>query len=107
MELETQTPFVEMGTYQDEDELYLKQLSVYATIRPGDLKRDSLGGLRSTNELLALWRQRNGEIESDTETTTDEVELESVDLQEHELGVRGTYIFRIILLSNFDLSQSH
>ena len=80
---------MELGVQrQDADAMFLRQLSVYATVRAGDLKDPH----RSISDLMTGWKNNQ----------TDEIkeETESVDLsvcRDFELEVKGKYIILFTL----------
>lgn len=91
MYTEDSTTKYQLGGYPDEDEAFLKRLSVYATVRSGDLKRETdtrTNGYRSLENLLQEWnfseeQRKTGDI---AEETSDDVTLA---LRDHELLVKG------------------
>ncbi|KAL3882962.1 hypothetical protein ACJMK2_029363 [Sinanodonta woodiana] len=75
---------VQLGIWKDDqDESYLRNLSVYATVRPQDLK--FLEGQR-ISDLLRVWNL------PEVKSSCDEGLKKNYDLKEHELQVKSFYI---------------
>lgn len=108
MNVEAQTPSeMELGLirYEDEDELFLKRLSVYATVRPDNLKRDisssKCDAHKSLAELFQVWNIRE-QTESDNDEDVPENDLaDQLELREHELSVKGRYITNLLYNSKY------
>ncbi|KAL4232716.1 hypothetical protein ACF0H5_007404 [Mactra antiquata] len=84
---------IEFGIFrhEDEDEAYLKRLSVYATVRPGNLKgtvRDhTTEGHRSLSDLLQGWDIKQTPVDESVEE--EQYLPEQLELRDHELCVKG------------------
>ncbi|KAH3728057.1 uncharacterized protein LOC127852222 isoform X2 [Dreissena polymorpha] len=81
----------ELGTVRDEDEVCLRKLSVYATLRPGDLDRAllKLTDIRRPLSDLSEWtRDKRGHCEV-LQDREDVPVPEQLEIREHELLVKG------------------
>jgi len=85
---------LELGHFRhmDEDELLIRKLSVYATVRHEDLRRETNKGFqsnRSLADLLRGWtRDQNDHDIPEEKAETGPAQLE---LRDHELNVKGNY----------------
>lgn len=91
----THTPLdMELGIFHnDADEMFLRRLSVYATIRSGDLKNDvsnrRTDGHKSLADLFKVWDiKEQAELDCD-ENDHDHPLPEQLEMREHELLVKG------------------
>ncbi|XP_045198168.2 uncharacterized protein LOC123552517 [Mercenaria mercenaria] len=85
---------IDLGLFhnEDADETFLKRLSVYATIRPGDLKSDisvsRTNGHNSLTDLFKIWDLKEQTVIG-SEDGHEEHLPEQLELRDHELSVKG------------------
>lgn len=82
-----------ISRHEDADEAYLKRLSVYATVRPGNLKNGvndpNREGHRSLSDLLQGWDIKQTPVEE--ETDVQQYLPDQLELRDQELSVKGRY----------------
>ena len=94
---------MELGIFhnEDADEMFLRRLSVYATIRSGDLKNDvsnrRTDGHKSLLDLFKVWDIKEQAEPVCDESTHDHPLPEQLELREHELLVKGRYALLFVL----------
>ncbi|XP_052811561.1 uncharacterized protein LOC128239116 [Mya arenaria] len=96
-----QSTDLELGPLRhvDADEQFLRNLSVYTTVRSEDFRRDASkrrAGHQSITELLSGWPRVKREQELPEEEEKVDTQPEQLELRDYELGVKGLELDRRI-----------